>query len=54
MYSRYVENSQLVQQGVLAPGPIQQLLAKHLTGRVDHGNRDSQNKIFGKTWIIRG
>jgi hypothetical protein len=52
MHSRYVENSQLVQQGVLAPGPIQQLLEEHLTGRVDHGNRDSQRKIFGKTWII--
>jgi len=54
MHSRYVENSQLVQRGVLAPGPIQQLLEEHLTGRVDHGNRDSQRKIFGKTWIIRG
>jgi hypothetical protein len=54
VHSRNVENSQRVQQRVLAPGPIQQLLEEHLTGRVDHGNWDSQRKIFGKPWIIRG
>jgi asparagine synthase (glutamine-hydrolysing) len=39
MYSRYLEDSELVKAGVLARQPIQQLLREHLGGRVDHGNR---------------
>lgn len=39
MYSRYLEDSELVKAGVLAPAPIQTLLREHLGGRVDHGNR---------------
>jgi hypothetical protein len=39
MYSRYLEDSELVKAGVLARQPIQQLLQEHLGGRVDHGNR---------------
>jgi asparagine synthase (glutamine-hydrolysing) len=39
MYSRYLEDSELVKAGVLAREPIQQLLQEHLGGRVDHGNR---------------
>ncbi|MDP9008559.1 MAG: asparagine synthase (glutamine-hydrolyzing) [Pseudomonadota bacterium] len=39
MYSRYLENSELVKVGVLADEPIQQLLQEHLAGRIDHGNR---------------
>ncbi len=39
MYSRYLEDSELVNAGVLAREPIRQLLQEHLGGRVDHGNR---------------
>jgi asparagine synthase (glutamine-hydrolysing) len=39
MYSRYLEDSELVRAGVLAREPIRRLLQEHLSGRVDHGNR---------------
>jgi asparagine synthase (glutamine-hydrolysing) len=39
MYSRYLEDSELVKAGVLVREPIQQLLSEHSSGRVDHGNR---------------
>jgi asparagine synthase (glutamine-hydrolysing) len=39
MYSRYLEDSELVQAGVLAREPIRQLLREHSSGRIDHGNR---------------
>ena len=39
MYSRYLNDSELVRAGVLAREPIQRLLDEHLSGRVDHGNR---------------
>lgn len=39
LYSRYLENSELVRAGVLAAAPIRSLLQEHSSGRVDHGNR---------------
>src|SRR5450631_1939135 len=39
MYSRYLEDSELVNTGILERAPIQQLMQEHLSGRVDHGNR---------------
>jgi asparagine synthase (glutamine-hydrolysing) len=39
LYATYLQNSELVQAGVLARAPIQNLLQEHLSGRVDHGNR---------------
>jgi asparagine synthase (glutamine-hydrolysing) len=39
MYSRFLQDSELVRAGILAAEPIQQMLHEHLGGRVDHGNR---------------
>jgi asparagine synthase (glutamine-hydrolysing) len=39
MYTRFLKDSELVKAGILAGGPIQQMLQEHLAGRVDHGNR---------------
>jgi asparagine synthase (glutamine-hydrolysing) len=39
MYSRFLQDSELVKAGILAAEPIQQMLQEHLAGRVDHGNR---------------
>jgi len=39
LYAACLQNSELVEAGVLARAPIQQLLQEHLSGRVDHGNR---------------
>jgi asparagine synthase (glutamine-hydrolysing) len=39
MYSRYLEDSELVRAGVLAREPIRRLVREHLEGRADHGNR---------------
>ena len=39
MYTRYLQNSELVRAGVLARAPIEHLVKEHASGRVDHGNR---------------
>jgi asparagine synthase (glutamine-hydrolysing) len=39
LYARYLTDSELVRAGVLRREPIQQMLASHLAGREDHGNR---------------
>lgn len=39
LYSRYLQDSELVRAGVLARAPIQSLLQEHLSGQTDHGNR---------------
>jgi asparagine synthase (glutamine-hydrolysing) len=39
LYGTYLENSELVRAGVLDGAPIRKLLAEHLGGRIDHGNR---------------
>jgi asparagine synthase (glutamine-hydrolysing) len=39
LYATYLENSELVRAGVLDGAPIRRLLAEHLGGRIDHGNR---------------
>ena len=39
LYSRYLQDSELVRAGVLARAPLQSLLQEHLSGKTDHGNR---------------
>jgi asparagine synthase (glutamine-hydrolysing) len=39
MYSRFLQDSELVRAGILAGEPIQQMLQEHLAGHADHGNR---------------
>jgi asparagine synthase (glutamine-hydrolysing) len=39
MYSRYLEDSELVRAGVLDAQPIGRLVREHVEGRADHGNR---------------
>jgi hypothetical protein len=39
LYARYLHDSELVRDGILARAPIQTLLREHAGGRIDHGNR---------------
>jgi asparagine synthase (glutamine-hydrolysing) len=39
LYERLLSDSQLVAAGILRPEPIAGLLAAHLGGKADHGNR---------------
>lgn len=39
LLGHYLKRSRLVQQGLLRRSPIELMLAEHVSGRIDHGNR---------------
>lgn len=39
LFRRYLAGSRLAEEGIVRPGAVQAMLAEHLSGQVDHGNR---------------